>query len=245
MRKGIFLFSILLLILFLSGQEIQEEVTVTLKLIQVYVTDEDGNPVDDGNQVTNEDDRTIIGNANPKHLGGFNIMMVYKGFDLSVFMNWVYGNDIYNANKIEFTSGYRAYTNMLESMNSGNRWMTINAEGEVVNDPAELAGLNANATIWKPPEGNYLFHSWAVEDGSFLRINNITLGYTLPESLLNKIFIKKLRIYTTVNNLYTFTRYSGYDPEVNTRRRTPMTPGVDYSAYPRSRMMIFGVNLTL
>jgi TonB-linked SusC/RagA family outer membrane protein len=207
--------------------------------------DEDGNPVDDGNQVTNEDDRTIIGNANPKHLGGFNIMMVYKGFDLSMFMNWVYGNDIYNANKIEFTSGYRAYTNMLESMNSGNRWMTINAEGEVVNDPAELARLNENATIWKPPRGNYLFHSWAVEDGSFLRINNVTIGYTLPESLLNKIFIKNLRIYATVNNLYTFTGYSGYDPEVNTRRKTPMTPGVDYSAYPRSRMIIFGLNLTL
>lgn len=207
--------------------------------------DEDGNPVDDGNQVTNEDDRTIIGNANPKHLGGFNIMMVYKGFDLSIFMNWVYGNDIYNANKIEFTSGYRAYTNMLESMNSGNRWMTINAEGEVVNDPVELAQLNENATTWKPPEGNYLFHSWAIEDGSFLRINNLTLGYTLPESLLNKIFIKKFRIFATINNLYTFTSYSGYDPEVNTRRDTPMTPGVDYSAYPRSRMMIFGVNLTL
>jgi TonB-linked SusC/RagA family outer membrane protein len=207
--------------------------------------DEDGNPVDDGNQVTNEDDRTIIGNANPKHLGGFNIMMVYKGFDLSIFMNWVYGNDIYNANKIEFTSGYRAYTNILESMNSDNRWMTINEEGELVNDPAELALMNENAAIWKPPEGNYLFHSWAVEDGSFLRINNLTLGYTMPESLLNKIFIKNLRIYATVNNLYTFTSYSGYDPEVNTRRKTPMTPGVDYSAYPRSRMMIFGLNLTL
>ena len=207
--------------------------------------DEDGNPVDDGNQVTNEDDRTIIGNANPKHLGGFNIMMVYKGLDLSIFMNWVYGNDIYNANKIEFTSGYRANTNMLESMNSVNRWMTINTEGEVVNDPAELALLNENATMWKPPEGNYLFHSWAIEDGSFLRINNVTLGYTLPESLLNKIFIKKFRIYATVNNLYTFTSYSGYDPEVNTRRKTPMTPGVDYSAYPRSRMIIFGLNLTL
>jgi TonB-linked SusC/RagA family outer membrane protein len=201
--------------------------------------------LDDSIQVTNEDDRTIIGNANPKHLGGFNIMMVYKGFDLSIFMNWVYGNDIYNANKIEFTSGYRAYTNMLESMNSDNRWMTINADGEVVNDPVELAQLNENAAIWKPPEGNYLFHSWAVEDGSFLRINNVTIGYTLPESLLNKIFIKNLRIYATVNNLYTFTGYSGYDPEVNTRRKTPMTPSVDYSAYPRSRMMIFGLNLTL
>jgi TonB-linked SusC/RagA family outer membrane protein len=206
--------------------------------------DEDGNPVDDGNQVTNEDDRTVIGNANPKHIGGFNIMMAYKGIDLSLFVNWVYGNDIYNANKIEFTSGYKAYTNMLGIMNSENRWMTINEQGEVVNDPVKLAALNENATIWKPPTGNYLFHSWAVEDGSFLRINNVTLGYTLPESLLSKVLIRKFRIYATANNLHTFTRYSGYDPEVNTRRDTPMTPGVDYSAYPRSRMIILGLNLT-
>ena len=211
--------------------------------------DENGNPVDDGNQITNEDDRTVIGDANPKHIGGFNIMMVYKGIDLSIFMNWVYGNDIYNASKIEFTSGYKAYTNMLESMSSENRWMTINESGEVVNDPVELAALNENATIWKPPTGNYLFHSWAVEDGSFLRINNVTLGYTFPDFLLDKVFVKNFRIYATVNNLYTFTRYSGYDPEVNTRRGTtnnpqPLTPGVDYSAYPRSRMIIAGLNLT-
>jgi TonB-linked SusC/RagA family outer membrane protein len=204
-----------------------------------------GNTYEDGNLVTFEDDRTVIGNANPKHIGGLNIMAQYKWFDLSIFLNWVYGNDIYNANKIEFTSGYYPYRNLLNEMNSGSRWMTVNESGEVVTNPEELAALNENATIWKPPTGRYLFHSFAVEDGSFLRINNVTFGVTIPKKWLHKIFIQNLRFYFTANNLYTFTRYSGYDPEVDTRRDTPLTPNVDYSAYPRSRMYLVGLNLTL
>lgn len=207
--------------------------------------DETGSPVDDGNKVTFDDDRTVIGNANPKHFGGLNLMATWKNFDASVFLNWVYGNDIYNASKIEFTSAYYKYTNMLEEMNSSNRWRTVNDAGEVVTNPDDLAALNANATIWAPPQGRYLFHSWAVEDGSFLRINNLTLGYTLPKQLVNKVKIQNLRVYGTLNNIHTFTKYSGFDPEVDTRRKTPMTPGVDYSAFPRSRSVIFGLNLTL
>lgn len=207
--------------------------------------DDNGTVIDDGSKVTFDDDRTIIGNANPKHFGGLNLMASYKSFDLSCFVNWVYGNDIYNASKIEFTSAYYKYTNMLTDMDSDNRWRNTNELGEVVTNPEELAALNANATTWAPPRGRYLFHSWAVEDGSFLRINNITLGYSLPKNLLNKVKISNLRVYATVNNLYTFTKYSGFDPEVDTRRRTPMTPGVDYSAFPRSRSVIFGLNLNL
>lgn len=202
-----------------------------------------GNPINDG-LVTFDDDRTVIGNASPKHIGGLNIMMNYKGIDLSVFLNWVYGNDVYNANKIEFTSGYRKYTNQLTLVDSDKRWTTINDQGELITNAEELAAANANAQIWKPTTGRYLFHSWAVEDGSFLRVNNVTLGYTLPNSLTSKFFVNKLRIYFTVNNLYTFTNYSGYDPEVDTRRATPLTPGVDYSAYPRSRSYLAGLNVT-
>jgi hypothetical protein len=76
-------------------------------------------------------------------------------------------------------------------------------------------------------------------------VNNITLGYTLPNNLMKKIGISNFRVYATVNNLAVLTNYSGYDPEVNTRRGTPLTPGVDYSAYPRSRAFIFGLNLSL
>lgn len=207
--------------------------------------DENGDPVDDGNLVTFSEDRTIIGNANPKHVGGLNVMMNYKGLDLSVFLNWVYGNDIYNANKIEFTSNYRKYTNLLDIMSQDNRWKNIDENGQVVTDPSVLAEINENATIWSPTRGRYLFHSWTVEDGSFLRINNVSLGYTIPQKWINRVLIKSLRLYATINNVYTFTNYSGYDPEVDTRRKTPLTPGVDYSAYPRSRSFIFGINLTL
>lgn len=202
-----------------------------------------GNPIDD-NLVTFDEDRRVVGNANPKHIGGMNIMMNYRGFDMSIFLNWVYGHDIYNANRIEFTSGYRKYTNMLTDMHSDQRWMSVNGDGEVVTDPGELAALNADATIWAPQRGRYLFHSWAVEDGSFLRINNLTIGYNLPAKLIRRAGISNLRIYLTANNLYTFTNYSGYDPEVDTRNSVPTTPGVDYSAYPRSRSFIAGLNLT-
>ncbi|MBN1184655.1 MAG: hypothetical protein JXB49_20345, partial [Bacteroidales bacterium] len=204
-----------------------------------------GNFVNDSCKVTTEDDRVIIGNANPKHTGGLNISMSYKWIDFSVFMNWVYGNDIYNANLIEFSGAPKLYTNLLDIMAYDKRWKTIDENGQVVTDPDALKELNKDAVIWKPQPGRVLFHSWAVEDGSFLRINNITLGITAPKKWTQKIHIQKLRFYTTVYNAFLFTNYSGYDPEVNTRRRTPLTPGVDYSAYPRSRSFIFGLNLTL
>ena len=202
----------------------------------------DGKP--DG-KVTTDYDRDIIGNTQPKLFGGLNQQFSYKNIDLSVFVNFQVGNDVYNANKLEFTSGYTTNSNMLAMMN--NRWKTIDANGQVVTDPVALATLNANAGIWQPMKSaaSFYVHSWAIEDGSFLRINNITLGYTLPRKLLSKAKINNFRIYGTVNNLYVFTNYSGYDPEVNTRRSTPLTPGVDYSAYPRSRAFIVGVNLSL
>jgi len=189
-------------------------------------------------------DATIIGNANPKYFGGLNQQFVYKSFDLSVFINFQYGNDIYNDNKLEFGSGYTPNANLLSIEN--NRWKTIDANGNVVTDPAALAALNKNATLWQPITTGSAFYpqSWAVEDGSFARLNNVTFGYTLPRSLTEKVNIQKFRAYVTMNNLAVLTNYSGYDPEVNTRRSTPMTAGVDFSAYPRSTSYIFGVNVT-
>lgn len=199
--------------------------------------------VSDG--IINDQDRTVIGDATPSYFGGINNQFSYKNFDLSVFINYQYGNDVLNANKLEFTSGYTPNSNMLSTMNG--RWRNVNSSGQVVTDPTELAAMNENATIWSPltSASSFWVHSWAVEDGSFLRINNITLGYSLPKSILSKARISNLRVYGTVNNLAVFTNYSGYDPEVNTRRSTPMTPGVDYAAYPKSRTYIFGINVTL
>ncbi|RZK37745.1 MAG: hypothetical protein EOO57_05060 [Hymenobacter sp.] len=193
----------------------------------------------------NEADRTVIGNANPKMIGGLNQQFTYKGFDASIFLNFVLGNNIYNANKIEFTSSPEATrsSNMLDIMN--NRFKNIDETGKLITDEATFNRVNANASIWQPTRGNYLLHSWAIEDGSFLRINNITLGYALPKALIARAKLTQVRFYATVSNVYTFTKYSGYDPEVNTRRGTPLTPGVDYAAYPRSRAFLFGVNLGL
>ena len=104
--------------------------------------------------------------------------------------------------------------------------------------------MNASADIWAAPTGRYATTSWAIEDGSFLRLNNLTLGYTLPGKMTKKFYVQKLRVYASGYNLAIFTKYSGYDPEVDSRRATPATPGVDYSAYPKSRSYNVGVNIT-
>jgi TonB-linked SusC/RagA family outer membrane protein len=201
-----------------------------------------------GDGLINDADRSIIGNPNPHYFGGFNNQFVYKNFDFSAFVNFVVGNDIYNANKLEFTSGYVPNANLLAIMN--DRWTNIDATGNVVTDPAQLAALNVNAKIWSPSRqsNSFILHSWAIEKGSFLRINNLSLGYTLPTAWTSRAKITRFRIYATVNNLHVFTNYSGYDPEVNARRAVGagnVTPGVDYSAYPKSRSYIVGVNLSL
>lgn len=213
----------------------------------------------DGNHVIDENDKTIIGNANPKFTGGLNQQFAYKNFDMSVFVNFVVGNDVYNANKIEFTNAYSAYANSLDMV--AGRWKTIDQQGNKIQQvetisgqqyvtgvaPEILSEVNKDASMWIPISGTGAWYptSWAMEDGSFLRINNITLGYTLPSAITNRIKANRLRVYATVNNLAVFTNYSGYDPEANTRRSVPVTPGVDYAAYPRSKTFIFGLNLSL
>ncbi|RWU10536.1 SusC/RagA family TonB-linked outer membrane protein [Pedobacter chitinilyticus] len=196
-----------------------------------------------GDGVVNTSDRTIIGNALPKHTGGFSLTGRLFDFDFAAYFNWSYGNDVYNANKIEYTStGNTSYRNLISQMASGSRWTNLRGDGTISNDPAELTAMNANTTLWSPYT-NYVLSDWAIEDGSFLRLSTVTLGYTLPTSLTNKIRLKKVRFYSSVNNVFVWTNYSGYDPEVSTRRSTGLTPGVDYSAYPRSRSVIFGLNV--
>jgi TonB-dependent starch-binding outer membrane protein SusC len=193
--------------------------------------------------ITADGDRTIIGNANPKFMGGWNNQFQYKNFDMSVFVNFVVGNDIYNANKLEWTDGAFSNLNMLDIMKG--RFTNINDKGEIVKEPTALAALNANASIWSPVRvQRWWLHSWAIEDGSYLRINNLTLGYTLPKPLLDRAKIASLRVFGTVNNLATLTGYSGYDPDVTARRSDPLTPGVDFAAYPRSRTWVIGLNLS-
>ena len=147
---------------------------------------------------------------------------------------------------------------MLNTMNSDSRFTYIDVDGSytgtagsVVTDLEQLRQMNSGKTIWS---GNNSFGSattvisdWAVEDGSFLRLSTLTLGYSLPGTLTSKIHLSKLRVYVTGYNLWLLTNYSGYDPEVSTTRSNSyaaLTPGIDYSAYPRSRSVTFGVNIT-
>lgn len=198
----------------------------------------------DGDDIVDVKDREIIGDANPVHTGGFTLNTTFYGFDMSAAFNWSYGNDIYNANKIEFShTGKYQYRNMITTMEPGKRWTNLREDGTISNNPEELAAMNVNTTMWSPYTSRMIFSDWAVEDGSFLRLNTLTLGYTLPKTLLSKAKIESLRFYVTGYNVALWTNYSGYDPEVSTIRKTNLSPGVDYSAYPRSRQLVFGVNL--
>ena len=191
-------------------------------------------------------DKTVIGNALALGTGGFNLTGYLYGFDFSANFNYVFGNDIYNANKIEFTHS-RKYKkrNLLSTMESDKRWTNIDwTTGEQITDPAALDALNAGTTMWSPACQNAIFTDWAVEDGSFLRLTSATIGYTLPQKWTMKIKMQKLRFYVTGTNLFCLTNYSGYDPEVDTRRATPLTPGVDYAAYPKSIGFVVGANIT-
>lgn len=202
-------------------------------------------PSDPESCIVTSDDRQVIGNTNPKHTGGFNINAMYKGFDLSLFFNWSYGNDVYNANKILFTTQWKKnYYNMLTIVDSSHRFRHMNDQYQLVTDPDELRELNKNATIWSPAMKVPVLHSWAIEDGSFLRLSNIVFGYSLPKKAINKMLMSQFRIYVTVNNVFVLTKYSGFDPEVNTRTETPLTPGVDYSSYPKARSFTAGINIS-
>lgn len=201
----------------------------------------------DGDKTISLKDREIIGDANPLASGGFTINANAKGFDLSAAFNYTIGNDIYNANKVEYTTATPRYPyrNMISDMSSDKRWTSINpTTGEVVTDMAQLATMNEGATMWSPYMSQYFFSDWAVEDGSFLRLSTLTLGYTIPKVLTDKLKVSNVRLYASAYNVFILTDYSGFDPEVSTRRKSPLTPGVDYSAYPRSRQFLFGLNLS-
>lgn len=203
--------------------------------------------------VIDESDVTVIGDMNPVHTGGFNINATYKNFDLGMYFNWSYGNDVYNVNKIASLYSAKeagAYENKLDFVKGCYKIYDV-VDGQLVHltTPDQLNAANANATLPLPYSENGTTSTLAIEDGSFLRLNTLTLGYSLPQSLLRKIGISKLRVYGTVYNLFTITGYSGLDPEVsaNTAHNNSKYPttGLDWGTYPRARSFVIGLNLTL
>lgn len=191
-------------------------------------------------------DLTIIGNTLPFGTGGFSIKANAYGFDFNAAFNFSIGNDVYNANAAYLSQ--RGNTNrkcLLKKFTPGSAFTCVDwSTGEQIVDVDALREVNVNATNWSPATTLSFMSDSFIEDGSFLRVSSVTIGYTLPITLTGRFHIRKLRVYCTGNNLYCFTRYSGFDPEVNCRRSTPLTPGVDYSAYPRSIGVIGGLQIT-
>jgi TonB-linked SusC/RagA family outer membrane protein len=183
----------------------------------------------------NDGDQTIIGNANPDFIYGLTNNFEYKNWTFSFFLQGVQGNDIFNAARIE-TEGMYLPINQLATVL--DRWKK---PGDVTEIPRSAGDGD---------DHNSLLSSRYVEDGSYLRVKSATLGYDLPGSVCEKLKVKNLYLYVTAENLLTFTKYSGFDPEVSIYGRSSnnalknIAPGVDYGVYPQSRTFLFGVNLT-
>lgn len=173
------------------------------------------------------DDKYVLGNAIPDFSYGINVDMNWKNFDLSLFFNGVYGNDIFNARKYDYYFNYanNMVTDVLKS------WTPTNTHTSV---PV--------AKVTNAEGGNSLPSEFYIEDGSYFRLKNIQLGYTLPVALLNKAYISRLRVYVGVQNAFTLTKYSGYDPEVSSN--TLFSRGVDQNSYPNARIYTVGLNLS-
>ena len=187
-----------------------------------------------GDGVITNDDRTVIGRGNPIHFGGLNNNFKFLNFDISILLQWSYGNDIYNANRLIFENGSPNNPNSLLNMYQSyvNRWSPTNQTNDM---PKANPGVSP---------GNY-YWSRCVEDGSYLRVKTLSIGYNLSNKWMSKLnAIKSLRVYIATQNLFTWTKYSGFDPEVN-GRPSALTPGFDYSVYPRAKTITFGANLTL
>lgn len=190
-----------------------------------------GDPIWDdvnGDNIINDQDKQIIGDAEPLFAGGFGNDFTYKGFGLNLFLQFCYGNDIYS-HLNNMRNWVFAYNNV--STDALNRWRK---PGDVTNYPAPIR----NDPLGN--ENNRVASRW-VEDGSYMRVKNLTLSYTLPKEITSKAGVSRLRAYVTGENLLTFTHYTGYDPEVNSY--SGLRIGVDEGAYPQSRTVIFGLNV--
>lgn len=213
--------------------------------------------LDGDGKITEDKDRTIIGKTQPKFTGGFGLNATYKWFDFAANFNFVVGNDVYNMDKMVSSQSYRnTYANLRADMApvtlGGKAWTYLDrATGTIVTDYETLKSMNANATYWSGTtmsDNNPVPTSWAVEDGSFLRLQNLTVGFTMPKEWTKKFACSQLRLYCTLNNVFCLTKYEGYDPEVSTAIRNSktsgLTPGADFSAYPKSFSWTAGVNIT-
>ena len=212
-----------------------------------------------------KNDKVRLGNTVPTWTGGFGLDGSVKArwgtIDASIFFNYSLGNKILNGTKLanSFYAGSSAGYNLVSEFNVDNRyaWVdpatglnigrpspnTIIAYGGATAVANRLDEMNAGKELWCPTATTAMVISdWALEDASFLRLQSITIGYSLPKAWLKKIYLQKVRIYFTGHNLACWTKYSGYDPEVSASSN-PMCPGIDFAMYPKSRSYTVGLNV--
>ncbi len=195
--------------------------------------------------------------VNPKHTGGFNINATYKNFDLNAAFSWTAGGHVYNVASLlnMYGNGNGSIgANRLAVVNDCFKYYQVDNNGELqaVTDPTALESLNANAKYYSPYAQKGIATSDFIESNSFLRLQSLTIGYSLPKSLISKIGMQRCRLYATGGNLFTITGYKGLDPEVNAvtdrngassnAQKFP-TLGLDFGTYPRARTFTFGVNI--
>ena len=182
------------------------------------------------NGVVDSEDRMVVGDPHPDLIGGITNVLSYKGFDLSAFLQFSYGNDVFNGSRL-YLESLTGGDNQVEDVTQ--RWKK---PGDITFIPRATSDATATAN-------NRRSSSRFIEDGSYLRIKNITLGYTINKEWTSKFNVESLRIYFSTQNLYTFTAYTGLDPEVNYAGDDNTIIGTDFFTYPQSRSFNLGVNL--
>ncbi len=196
--------------------------------------------------VIDEQDRTYLGNPEPKFTLGFNNSITWKGFDFNLFLTASVGNDAYNYLRQEQSDPTNRWSN-LSFIQDFARVGLIDPEGERTLENMQV--LNPGASTFRIDQSsanqNTRTSNVFVEDASYLRIKNISVGYSLPRRLIGKIGIETLRVYCNIQNLYTFTKYKGYDPEIGAYNQNVLLRGVDYARYPSQRIFTFGLNIAL
>lgn len=205
-------------------------------------------------------DRTNIGSPMPKFTFGMTNTFKYQNLDLSIFINGSYGNKIFNYMDMNLSGMTSIWNNQLEKVTKrarlepidANKTYPVNVNGVTVNnwyeDVTNVEVSNIGATIPRAiandPNDNNRISDRYIEDGSYLRIKNITLGYTIPAHITRKLLIENMRVYTNIQNLYTFTKYTGYDPEIGASTSNANVYGLDNGRYPSPQNYTVGLNIT-
>ncbi|HMQ61140.1 MAG TPA: TonB-dependent receptor [Flavilitoribacter sp.] len=199
-----------------------------------------------GDGVINTNDQTLIGNPNPDFTFGLNNTFTFGPFDATIYLNGAYGLDVLNYSRVLIEGQTSIYSNQSAAVANRARFALNDPNGSVT-DPANVYLANPGADVPRPTttdnNRNNRMSDRFIEDGSYLRIQNIRLAYTLPATLTGRYKIERLRLYVNVQNLKTFTNYSGYDPEIGSFNQDPLMQNIDMGRYPTPRMFTFGLDL--